>query len=116
MGQYFKYKIDKVKFNNIKEHNFFEVYGWCYAQNVELISYEVKVNNKDVLFEIDSIYRSDVLKEIKINDKEKSSATKSLNEEKNNQYSINSLHDGRYADRHRRVFCCSSRFIRDQHG
>ena len=53
MGQYFKYKIDKVKFNNIKEHNFFEVYGWCYAQNVELISYEVKVNNKDVLFEID---------------------------------------------------------------
>ena len=47
MGQYFKYKIDKVKFNNIKEHNFFEVYGWCYAQNVELISYEVKVNNKD---------------------------------------------------------------------
>lgn len=72
MGQYFKYKIDKVKYKNIKEHNFFEVYGWCYAQNVELISYEVKVNNKDVLFEIDSIYRSDVLKEIKINDKEKS--------------------------------------------
>lgn len=49
----------------------FEVYGWCYAQNAELISYEVKVNNKDVLFEIDSIYRSDVIKEIKINDKEK---------------------------------------------
>ena len=72
MGQYFKYKIDKVKYKNIKEHNFFEVYGWCYAQNAELISYEVKVNNKDVLFEIDSIYRSDVLKEIKINDKEKS--------------------------------------------
>ena len=72
MGQYFKYKIDKVKYKNIKEHNFFEVYGWCYAQNVELISYEVKVNNKEVLFEIDSIYRSDVLKEIKINDKEKS--------------------------------------------
>lgn len=72
MGQYFKYKIDKVKYKNIKEHNFFEVYGWCYVQNAELISYEVKVNNKDVLFEIDSIYRSDVLKEIKINDKEKS--------------------------------------------
>ena len=72
MGQYFKYKIDKVKYKNIKEHNFFEVYGWCYAQNAELISYKVKVNNKDVLFEIDSIYRSDVLKEIKINDKEKS--------------------------------------------
>lgn len=72
MGQYFKYKIDKVKYKNIKEQNFFEVYGWCYAQNAELISYEVKVNNKDVLFEIDSIYRSDVIKEIKINDKEKS--------------------------------------------
>ena len=57
---------------NIKEHNFFEVYGWCYAQNTELISYEVKVNKKEVLFEIDSIYRSDVLKKIKINDKEKS--------------------------------------------
>lgn len=42
MGQYFKYKIDKVKYKNIKEHNFFEVYGWCYAQNAELISYEVK--------------------------------------------------------------------------
>ena len=52
MGQYFKYKIDKVKYKNIKEHNFFEVYGWCYVQNAELISYEVK--------------------EIKINDKEKS--------------------------------------------
>lgn len=72
MGQYFKYKIDKVKYKNIKEHNFFEVYGWCYVQNAELISYEVKVNNKEVLFENDSIYRSDVLKEIKINDKEKS--------------------------------------------
>lgn len=72
MEQYFKYKIDKIKYKNIKEHNFFEVYGWCYAQNTELISYEVKVNNKEVLFEIDSIYRSDVLKEIKINDKEKS--------------------------------------------
>ena len=70
MGQYFKYKIDKVKYKNIKE-NFFEVYGWCYAQNAELISYEVKVNNEEVLFEIDSIYRSDILKEIKINDKEK---------------------------------------------
>ena len=72
MEQYFKYKIDKVKYKNIKEHNFFEVYGWCYAQNTELISYEVKVNKKEVLFEIDSIYRSDVLKKIKINDKEKS--------------------------------------------
>ena len=72
MGQYFKYKIDKVKYKNIKEQNFFEVYGWCYAQNAELISYEVKLNNKEVLFEIDSIYRSDVLKTIKINDKEKS--------------------------------------------
>ena len=72
MGQYFKYKIDKIKYKNIKQHNFFEVYGWCCAQDTELISYEVKVNNKEVLFEIDSIYRSDVLKEIKINDKEKS--------------------------------------------
>ena len=72
MGQYFKYKIDKVKYKNIKEHNFFEVYGWCYAQNAELISYEVKVNDREALFEIDSRYRSDVLKEIKINDKEKS--------------------------------------------
>ena len=63
---------------NIKEHNFFEVYGWCYAQNAELISYEVKVNNKDVLFEIDSIYRSDVLKEIKINDKEKNNIIEQL--------------------------------------
>lgn len=72
MGQYFKYKIDKVKYKNIKEHNFFEVYGWCYVKNAELISYEVKVNNEEVLFEIDSIYRSDILKEIKINDKEKS--------------------------------------------
>lgn len=72
MGQYFKYKIDKIKYKNIKQHNFFEVYGWCCAQDTDLISYEVKVNNKEVLFEIDSIYRSDVLKEIKINDKEKS--------------------------------------------
>ena len=72
MGQYFKYKIDKVKYKNIKEHNFFEVYGWCYAQNTELISYEVKVNGRESLFEIDSIYRSDILKELKIKDKEKS--------------------------------------------
>lgn len=72
MEQYFKYKIDKVKYKNIKEHNFFEVYGWCYAQNTELISYEVKVNGRESLFEIDSIYRSDILKELKIKDKEKS--------------------------------------------
>lgn len=72
MGQYFKYKIDKIKYKNIKQHNFFEVYGWCYAQNAELISYEVKVNGRESLFEIDSIYRSDILKELKIKDKEKS--------------------------------------------
>ena len=72
MGQYFKYKIDKIKYKNIIEHNFFEVYGWCYAQNTELISYEVKVNGREALFEIDSIYRSDILKELKINEKEKS--------------------------------------------
>ena len=70
MGQYFKYKIDKVKYKNIKEHNFFEVYGWCYAQNTDLISYDVKVNDKSVFFEFDSVYRSDVFRDLKNKDKQ----------------------------------------------
>ena len=70
MGQYFKYKIDKVKYKNIKEHNFFEVYGWCYAQNTDSISYDVKVNDKSVFFEFDSVYRSDVFRDLKSKDKQ----------------------------------------------
>ena len=45
MGQYLKYKIDKIKYKNIKEHNFFEVYGWCCAQNTDLISYEAEIKS-----------------------------------------------------------------------
>ena len=70
MEQYFKYKIDKVKYKNIKEHNFFEVYGWCCAQDTDLISYDVKVNDKSVFFEFDSVYRSDVFRDLKSKDKQ----------------------------------------------
>ena len=70
MEQYFKYKIDKVKYKNIKEHNFFEVYGWCCAQDTDLILYDVKVNDRSVFFEFDSVYRSDVFRDLKSKDKQ----------------------------------------------
>ena len=70
MEQYFKYKIDKVKYKNIKEHNFFEVYGWCCAQDTDLILYDVKVNDKSVFFEFYSVYRSDVFRDLKSKDKQ----------------------------------------------
>ena len=70
MEQYFKHKIDKIKYKNIKEHNFFEVYGWCCAQDTDLISYDVKVNDKSVFFEFDSVYRSDVFRDLKSKDKQ----------------------------------------------
>ena len=71
MGQYFKYKIDKIKYKNIKDHNFFEVYGWCCAQDTDLILYDVKVNDRSVFFEFDSVYRSDVFRDLKDKDKDK---------------------------------------------
>lgn len=70
MGQYFKYKIDKIKYKDIKDHNFFEVYGWCCAQDIDLISYDVKVNDRSVFFEFDSVYRSDVFRDLKDKDKQ----------------------------------------------
>ena len=70
MGQYFKYKIDKIKYKDIKDHNFFEVYGWCCAQDTDLISYDVKVNDRSVFFEFDFVYRSDVFRDLKDKDKQ----------------------------------------------
>lgn len=71
MGNYFKYKIDKIKYKQIKEHNYFEVSGWCGIQNDDSpISYEIKVNDKSVFFECDSIYRTDILRELKKKNKQ----------------------------------------------
>ena len=71
MGNYFKYKIDKVKYKHIKEHNYFEVSGWCGSQNDDSpVSYEVKVNEKPVFFECDLIYRTDILRELKKKNKQ----------------------------------------------
>lgn len=69
MKKEFNYKIDKIKYKNIDQHNYFVIYGWCYALNHESFTYHVKVNGKEAFFECDAIYRYDILKSEKINDK-----------------------------------------------
>ena len=71
MENYFKYNIDKIKYKCVDNQCYFLLSGWCYAKDGSDFKYIVKVNQKEVPFEVIPLYRQDALHNAKNIDKSK---------------------------------------------
>lgn len=57
-----KYRIEKFEFHDLKTKQFITILGYCYQENNETVEYSVKLDGKEVEFNLFRPSREDIIK------------------------------------------------------
>ena len=56
-----KYSIERFEFHDLKTKQFITIVGWCYQEDNESVNYRIKLDGKEVDFELFRPGREDII-------------------------------------------------------
>ena len=56
-----KYRIERFEFHDLKTKQFITIVGWCYQEDNESVNYHIKLDGKEVDFELFRPGREDII-------------------------------------------------------